>query len=137
MSAKDNLHAFFYPETVAVIGASASPGKVGHTIVRNMLDAGFKGKIFPVNPKASEIEGLTVVNDIADLPRGLDLGVISVPQQFVVPSLEALAEIGTKQPSLSLPVSRKSARTGIIWSRRFVKSAKRTISHCSVPIVSA
>ncbi|WP_319471807.1 acetate--CoA ligase alpha subunit [uncultured Pseudodesulfovibrio sp.] len=96
MSAKDNLHAFFYPETVAVIGASASPGKVGHTIVRNMLDAGFKGKIFPVNPKASEIEGLAVVNDIADLPRGLDLGVISVPQQFVVPSLEALAEIGTK-----------------------------------------
>ena len=96
MSAKDNLHAFFYPETVAVIGASASPGKVGHTIVRNMLDAGFKGKIFPVNPKAREIEGLAVVNDIADLPRGLDLGVISVPQQFVVPSLEALAEIGTK-----------------------------------------
>jgi len=96
LSAKDNLHAFFYPETVAVIGASASPGKVGHTIVRNMLDAGFKGKIFPVNPKAREIEGLAVVNDIADLPRGLDLGVISVPQQFVVPSLEALAEIGTK-----------------------------------------
>ena len=40
MSTRDNLHAFFYPETVAVIGASASPGKVGHTIVRNMLDAG-------------------------------------------------------------------------------------------------
>ncbi len=96
MTAKDNLHAFFYPETVAVIGASASPGKVGHTIVRNMINAGYKGKLYPVNPKASEIEGLEVVNDIADLPRGLDLGVISVPRQFVVPSIEALAGIGAK-----------------------------------------
>lgn len=96
MSAKENLHAFFYPETVAIIGASASPGKVGHTIVSNMIQAGFKGKLYPVNPKASEIEGLPVVNDIADLPRGLDLGVISVPRQFVVSSLKALAERGTK-----------------------------------------
>ena len=96
MSAKENLHAFFYPETVAVIGASASPGKVGHTIVSNMIGAGYKGKLYPVNPKASEIEGLAVVNDIADLPRGLDLGVISVPRKFVIPSIEALAERGTK-----------------------------------------
>ncbi len=96
MPAIDNLHAFFYPETVAVIGASASPGKVGHTIVTNMIEAGFKGELYPVNPKASEIEGLEVVNDIADLPRGLDLGVISVPRQFVIPSIKALAERGTK-----------------------------------------
>ena len=96
MGTKDNLHAFFYPETVAVIGASASPGKVGHTIVSNMIEAGYKGKLYPVNPKGGEIEGLSVTTDIADLPRGLDLGVISVPRKFVVPSLEALAEIGTK-----------------------------------------
>ena len=96
MSTRDNLHAFFYPETVAVIGASASPGKVGHTIVKNMIDAGFRGRLYPVNPKSSEIEGLAVVNDVADLPRGLDLGVISVPRDYVVPSLEALAGIGCK-----------------------------------------
>jgi len=92
LSANDNLHAFFYPESVAVIGASASPGKVGHTIVSNMIGAGYKGKLYPVNPKATEIEGLAVVNDIADLPLGLDLGVVSVPRQFVIPSLKALAE---------------------------------------------
>jgi len=94
--AKDTLHAFFYPETVAVIGASSSPGKVGHTIVTNMIEAGFKGKILPVNPKGGEIEGLTVTTDIADLPRGLDLGVISVPPKFVIPSIEALGKIGAK-----------------------------------------
>ncbi len=96
MPAKDNLHALFYPETVAVIGASSAPGKVGNTIVANMIGAGYRGKLFPVNPKGGEIEGLAVVSDIADLPRGLDLGVISVPRQFVIPSLEALAEIGAK-----------------------------------------
>lgn len=96
MSAKDHLHAFFYPETVAVIGASASPGKVGHTIIKNMLDAGYKGTLYPVNPKATEIEGLAVVNDIEQLPRGLDMGVVSVPREYVVPSLKALAAIGTK-----------------------------------------
>jgi acetyltransferase len=92
LSANDNLNAFFYPESVAVIGASASPGKVGHTIVSNMIGAGYKGKLYPVNPKATEIEGLAVVNDINDLPLGLDLGVVSVPRQFVIPSLKALVE---------------------------------------------
>ncbi|BCS90000.1 acetate--CoA ligase family protein [Pseudodesulfovibrio sediminis] len=96
MSAQDSLHAFFHPDTVAVIGASATPGKVGHTIVSNMLNAGFSGKLFPVNPKGGSIEGLDVISDIADLPRGLDLGVVSVPPQFVIPSIKALAEIGTK-----------------------------------------
>jgi acetyltransferase len=81
---------------VAVIGASASPGKVGHTIVKNMLAAGFRGQLYPVNPKSSEIEGLAVVNDVADLPHRLDLGVVSVPRKYVVPSLEALAGIGCK-----------------------------------------
>lgn len=96
MPVHDQLHAFFYPESVAVIGASATPGKVGHTIVANMIEAGYKGKLFPVNPKASEIEGLAVVNEISDLPLGIDLGVISVPRQFVIPSIKALAERKTK-----------------------------------------
>jgi acetyltransferase len=93
LTVEDNLHAFFYPDSVAVIGASASPGKVGHTVMTNMIEAGFKGKLYPVNPKADEIEGLPVVHDIADLPRGLDLAVIAVPREHVLASIEALAGI--------------------------------------------
>jgi acetyltransferase len=96
LTAKDNLHAFFYPDTVAVIGASATPGKVGHTIVTNMLEAGFTGRLLPVNPKGGEIEGLPVTSSVADLPRGLDLAVISVPPKFVVGAIEELAAIGTR-----------------------------------------
>ena len=91
MSLKDNIAALFAPKTVAVIGASAVAGKVGHTVVSNMLDAGFTGKIIPVNPKADEILGLPVTKNIADLPEGLDLAVIVVPVAGVVPAMEALA----------------------------------------------
>ncbi|MBU1247456.1 MAG: CoA-binding protein, partial [Proteobacteria bacterium] len=96
MVVQKNLQAFFYPDTVAVIGASATPGKVGHTIVANMLEAGYKGRIIPVNPKGGEIEGLPVIADVADLPVGLDLAVISVPRRFVMPSMQALAAIKVK-----------------------------------------
>ncbi|ADU61878.1 MAG: acetate--CoA ligase family protein [Pseudodesulfovibrio sp.] len=96
MTVKQTLHAFFYPETVAVIGASASPGKIGHTVMTNMIGAGFRGKLFPVNPKGGTIEGMAVVRDIADLPRGLDLAVLAVPRDHVEPSIQALAGIGVK-----------------------------------------
>jgi len=96
LTVKQTLHAFFYPETVAVIGASASPGKIGHTVMTNMIGAGFRGKLFPVNPKGGTIEGMAVVRDIADLPRGLDLAVLAVPRDHVEPSIQALAGIGVK-----------------------------------------
>ncbi|MGE4552130.1 MAG: acetate--CoA ligase family protein [Desulfovibrionaceae bacterium] len=91
-----NLHPFFYPRTVAVIGASAAPGKVGHTIMSNMVGAGYKGRLFPVNPKPGEILGLPVVTSIDQLPRDLDLAVISLPRDYVVPNLEQLAAIGCR-----------------------------------------
>jgi len=91
MSLKDNIEALFAPKIVAVIGASAVPGKVGYTVVANMLDAGFKGTLIPVNPKSDEIMGLPVTKKIEDLPEGLDLAVIVVPVAAVLPSMEALA----------------------------------------------
>lgn len=96
MAGTENLHSFFYPDTVAVVGASGTPGKVGHTIVSNMVQAGFKGRLIPVNPQGGEILGLPVATDVADLPRKLDLAVISVRRRFVLPTLEALGEQGCK-----------------------------------------
>jgi len=96
LTLKENLHAFFHPETVAVIGASATPGKVGHTILANMLAAGYTGKLMPVNPKGGEIEGMAVTADVVDLPRGLDLAVIAVPPRHVVETVRKLGNIGAK-----------------------------------------
>jgi len=112
LTSMDKLHAFFYPEKVAVIGASATPGKVGHTVVANMLGAGFMGKVIPVNPKGGEIEGLAVTTDIADLPRGLDLAVISVPPKFVIPVIEGLGAIGAKSAIVITAGFKEAGREG-------------------------
>ncbi len=96
MPYKNNIQALFNPKTVAVIGASGTPGKIGHTIIANMLEAEYEGTLYPVNPKASEIQGLPVTNAITDLPEGLDLAVLTIPKQFVLAALEQLAGIHTK-----------------------------------------
>ena len=92
----EQLHALFNPESVAVIGASSTPGKIGHSIVKNMLEAGYKGQIHPVNPKASSILGLEAVKDIADLPHGIDLAVIAIPRDMVIPATDMLGRTGVK-----------------------------------------
>jgi acetyltransferase len=120
LTSTDKLHAFFYPEKVAVIGASATPGKVGHTVVANMLGAGFKGRVIPVNPKGGEIEGLAVTTDIADLPRGLDLAVISVPPQFVIPAIEALGAIGAKSAIVITAGFKEAGKEGYDLEQRII-----------------
>jgi len=91
MSLKDNITALFEPKTVAIIGASSVPGKVGYKVLANMQEAGFTGTIYPVNPKSDEILGLPVTKSIDGLPEGLDLAVIVVPVAAVLASVEALA----------------------------------------------
>jgi acetyltransferase len=87
-----HLDALFRPKTVAVIGASRTAGKIGHTIVANMIEAGFQGELIPVNPKADSILGLKTAKDIPGLPFALDLAVLAVPRPQVLPALKALVE---------------------------------------------
>jgi acetyltransferase len=96
MSPSTNLTPLFEPAEVAVVGASAVKGKIGHTIVENLVTNGYRGKIFPVNPKADDICGLKVVRGIQDLPSPLDLAVLCVPPPAVVPALNALAQLPVK-----------------------------------------
>lgn len=96
MSISYDLNALFTPKEVAVIGASATKGKIGYTVIQNMLDAGYEGKIIPVNPRSPEILGLPVTHDVSKLPQGLDLAVITIPSKFVLGSMKELAKIGVK-----------------------------------------
>ncbi|MCL6477459.1 MAG: acetate--CoA ligase family protein [Peptococcaceae bacterium] len=82
---------FFDAASVAVIGASRSPGKIGNAIVRNLISSGYGGNIYPINPKESEIENLKAYPSISDLPEKVDLAVITVPAARV---LEAAGECG-------------------------------------------
>ena len=82
------LQKLFTPQAVAVVGASHTEGKVGHSLMKNLVDHGYKGKIYPVNPKAEEIMGLKCTPDISSLPAGVDLAVIAIPAKLCPQAIE-------------------------------------------------
>jgi acetate---CoA ligase (ADP-forming) len=90
------LDAVFRPRSVAVIGASTVPGKLGHDILHNLIHAGFPGPIYPINPKAEEVLGLPAFKQIADVPSPPDLAVVVIPAKAVVGSIEQCGEKGVK-----------------------------------------
>ena len=79
-----DLQFFFEPKSVAVVGASRTPGKMGNTILRNLLNLGYSGQIFPVNPGAAEIEGLKSYPSVAAIPEAVELAVIALPAHLVL-----------------------------------------------------
>ena len=91
-----DLSAIFKPRSVAVIGASRSPRKVGHIIVRNLIDKGFPGMVYPVNPNAKEILGLKCFGDVREVPEEVDLAVIAVPASLVLDVARSCGEKGVK-----------------------------------------
>ncbi len=78
------LDNFFKPRSVAVIGASRNPAKVGHVILKNLIDGGFRGRVFPINPEASSILGLSAYDSVLKIPEIIDLAIIAVPSELVL-----------------------------------------------------
>ncbi len=90
-----DIEAFFFPESVAVVGASRKPGKVGHELLRN-LKSFYKGKLYPVNPKADEVLGLKAYPSVKEIPDKVDVAVIVVPAERVVDAAVDAGEAGVK-----------------------------------------
>ena len=82
------LEKLFTPESVAVIGASKVPGKVGYSTVCNLVKAGFGGTLVPVNPEGGELLGLEVLPRLADYPHSVDLALITVPAEKTVQAVQ-------------------------------------------------
>lgn len=96
MEPKTSLEAIFRPQSVAVIGASSAPGKLGHDILANLINGGFAGPLYPINPKADEILGLPVYQQIGAISPPPDLAVIVIPAKAVPGALEQCGEAGVK-----------------------------------------
>jgi acetyltransferase len=90
------LASFFAPRSVAVIGASRDPSKVGGSVLANLKAAGFAGRVIPVNPSASTVQGLPAVPSIAALDEAVDLAVIAVPPAHVLPTLKECVAKGVR-----------------------------------------
>ena len=91
-----NLNNFFKPKSVAIIGASRKRGKVGNVIVENLLHSKFKGKIYPVNPKAKKILNLKCYSSVLKIKKKIDLAVIAIPALFVLESIKECSKKGIK-----------------------------------------
>lgn len=90
------LDFLFHPKSVAVIGASRTPGKVGHEVLSNLVKGGFAGPIIPVNPRAQEILGLKCCGTITDYGKAIDLTIIAVRAPLVVDAVKSAIQTGTK-----------------------------------------
>jgi acyl-CoA synthetase (NDP forming) len=91
---QDGLRKLFHGRSVAVVGASTDPGKLGHEILANIVEGGFQGRVYPVNPKASEVRGLPAYPSVSACPLNLDLAVVVVPAPFVPGVLREAAAKG-------------------------------------------
>ncbi|MFC1755858.1 acetate--CoA ligase family protein [Patescibacteria group bacterium] len=91
-----DLATFFYPKSVAIIGASRSPEKLGAIILKNIKESGFTGSIYPVNPNAKEIDGLQAYADLPSVPEAPELIIIAIPACQVVEVLKQAGQKGSK-----------------------------------------
>ncbi len=73
----------FYPKSIAVVGVSHNPLKIGSMWLKGIIDAGFRGKVFAVNPRGGEISGLTVFRSIKEIPEPVDYVVVTIPRENV------------------------------------------------------
>jgi acetyltransferase len=90
------LDAFFKPNAIAVIGASRDPSKLGYAVLTNIVESGYSGGVYPINPKAEAILGFKVYPDVRELPEVPDLAIIVIPYQQVPESIEACGQAGVK-----------------------------------------
>lgn len=86
------LKNIFQPKSVAVIGASREKGKVGHSVLSNLINGGFAGEIYPVNPKSKTILGRKCYQSVLDLPGEIDLAVFAIPARAVVDAIDRCGE---------------------------------------------
>ncbi|RLC31567.1 MAG: CoA-binding protein, partial [Deltaproteobacteria bacterium] len=92
----ERLDAIFSPESIAVVGASATPGKVGHDIFANILKGGYTGTLYPVNPVSRSILSVKSYKTITDIPDPVELSIIILRPELALPAVEQAIEKGVK-----------------------------------------
>jgi len=102
---------FFHPNGVAIIGATDNPAKGGYHILRNTL-AGYKGRVYPVNPRYEEIQGTRCYPNVESIPEDFDLAIYFIPAKFLPDTIKACAKKGVKAIIIESAGFRRWARRG-------------------------
>ena len=103
------MNRIMKPDAVAVIGASAEAGKIGNSIMKNLINGGYQGAIYPIHPSATEILGRKAYKSVKDVPGVIDVAVFAIPAKFVT---QALIEVGEKKIPGAVLIPSGFAETG-------------------------
>jgi acetyl coenzyme A synthetase (ADP forming)-like protein len=116
------MNRIMKPDTVAVIGASAEDGKIGNSVMKNLINGGYQGKIYPIHPKAGEIMGRKAYKSVKDVPGDIDVAVFAIPAKFVA---QALIECGEKRIPGAVLIPSGFAETGNVEGQREIQEIGR------------
>ena len=119
------LDTLFYPKSIAVIGASRTEGKLGYAVLANIIQSGFSGAIYPVNPKADEILGLPCHQDLNEIKGEIDLAVIVIPAKYVLDTLETCGERGVGSVIVISAGFRETGHEGLMAERKMAEIAQK------------
>jgi acetyl coenzyme A synthetase (ADP forming)-like protein len=103
------MNRIMRPDRIAVIGASAEDGKIGNSVMKNLINGGYQGEILPIHPKADEILGRKAYRSVLDVPGEIDVAVFAIPAKFVA---AALTEVGKKKIPGAVLIPSGFAETG-------------------------
>lgn len=118
------LDSLYKPKSVAIIGASTKELSIGNRIIKNLIDFGYKGAIYPINPKADEVRGIKAYNTILDVVGEIDLAHIVIPNKFVPLAIEDCGKKGVKVAIINSAGFKEIGGDGILLEKQVVEKAK-------------
>jgi acetyltransferase len=124
-SEHQTLAAFFNPQSVAVIGASESPGSVGQTLLRNLIQQPFGGMVFPINPKRKSVLGIKAYPDLASIPDTIDLAIIATPAATVPDLVQECGAAGVKSVIIVSAGFKEIGAPGIALEQKILAIARQ------------
>jgi acetyl coenzyme A synthetase (ADP forming)-like protein len=117
------LDAIFRPKSVAIIGASSTPGKVGYVLANNLLKSGYDEPVFLINVKGGEILGKSAYKTINDVPEDVELAVIAIPSEYVLETVKECGEKGVKAIIIISAGFKETGHEGAELEKKIVKLA--------------
>lgn len=124
-SERQTLKSFFEPQSIAVIGASESPGSVGKTLLRNLIQNPFGGTVFPVNPKRNSVMGIKAYPNLAAIPDAVDLAVIATPAATVPSLVRECVATGVKSAIIVSAGFKEIGPEGIALEQKILAEARQ------------
>lgn len=119
------LQALFMPKSIALIGASTQPGKLGYEILNNLIQSGYPHPIYPINPKAERVLNLPCFPNIRAVSAFVDLSIIAIPAAYVLETLKDCGEHGVKAAIVISAGFRETGHEGLMAEMEMARLAEK------------